>query len=95
MYFLLPENMSLVSRIHVRILPPSVSPEKGGSDTSGLHGFLHICTHNYTAHIPTHKNTCTFLCIILKLKKKSPVASEWQELVQLSQETDWEDVELS
>lgn len=30
-----------------------------------------------------------------KIKQKSPVASEWQELVQLSQETDWEDVELS
>lgn len=27
--------------------------------------------------------------------KKSPVAFEWQELVQLSQETDWEDVETS
>lgn len=86
--------MSLVSRIHVRILPPSVSPEKGESDTSGLHGFLHICTHNYTAHIPTHKNMHIFM-YNFKIKKKSPVASEWQELVQLSQETDWEDVELS
>lgn len=93
-YVLLPESMSLVPRIHVGILQPSVNPAKEGSDTSGLHGFLYICTHNYTAHTPTPKHTCTFLCIILKLKKRA-VTSEWQELVQLSQETDWENFETS
>ena len=49
-----------------------------------------------TQHIyPPKKKHMHIFMYNFKIKKKSPVASEWQEFVQLSQETDWEDVELS
>lgn len=46
----------------------------------------------------TYTHPQTYMHIFMynfKIKKKRAVTSEWQELVQLSQETDWEDVETS